>query len=242
MKYLNFSLLLILISCSSPVTRQNIDETPYQTSGIEKFFLPELPAWANNSASGQCFKKHNFQYLDFPKLAVSYELKYSQLVELQAQYNEKLESYFRSTAIRFVKPVEEAAFFSNTLEQVRGGVKHFKIPSGADKVEIIWLDGFIAANQVNELKKMNETHRFDDSLPVLFSSCMSKQDLNQWLIENDLDQEGFYTLSAEWLTPYGSDLNMKAGLHLEIKKLLNDGIKVKFLGPNQILLPTEIVL
>lgn len=242
MKFLSFSLLLILISCSNGEVQKVSDDAPYRTSGLEQFFLPELPAWANNSASGQCFKKHSFQYLDFNKLASVYQLKYPELVELQAQYNERLESYFRSTAVRFIKPVEEAAFFSNTLENVRGGVKHFKLPPVAQQVDVIWLDRYISANMVSELKKMNDMGRFDERLPVLFTSCLSKQDLNQWLIENNLDQAGFYTLSAEWLSPFGNDLQMKAGLHLEIKKLMNDNVKIKFISPNEILLPTEIVL
>jgi hypothetical protein len=242
MKYLSFSLLLILISCSNGQVRQDVTNTPYQTSGLEQFFLPELPAWANSSASGQCFKKHSFQYLNFTKLTSVYQLKYPDLVELQAQYNERLEAYFRSTAVRFLKPVEEAAFFSNTLENVRGGIKHFKLPPTATQVDVIWLDRYISLNLVGELKKMNNLGRFDERLPVLFTSCLSKQDLNQWLIENNLDQVGFYTLTAEWLAPYGSDLQMKAGLQLELKKLMNENVKVKFIAPNEILLPTEIVL
>lgn len=242
MKFLSFSLLLILISCSNGELRQDVTDSPYRTSGLEQYFLPELPTWANSSASGQCFKKHSFQYLDFKKLSVTYQLQYAELVELQAQYNERLESYFRSTAVRFLKPVEEAAFFSNTLENVRGGVKHFKLPPMVNAVDVIWLDRYIALNQVDQLKRMNEMGKFDERLPILFTSCFSKQDLNQWLIENNLDQVGFYTLSAEWLTPFGSDFSMRPGLQLEVKKLLNEKIKVKFITPNEILLPTEIVL
>jgi hypothetical protein len=242
MKCLSFSLLLILISCSQGVIRQDVTDAPYQTSGIEKYFLPELPAWANHSASGQCFKKHSFHYMDFNKLGTIFDLKYPELVELQAQYNERLEAYFRSTAVRFVKPVEEAAFFSNTLENVRGGVKMFKLPPTANKVDIIWLDRYIALNQVNELKKMNEMGRFDERLPVLFTSCLSKEDLNQWLIENNLDQVGFYSLTAEWLSPYGADLQLRPGLHLEIKKLMGKSVNVRFISPGEILLPTEILL
>jgi hypothetical protein len=241
MKFLNFSLLLILISCSNGEIREKAIVAPYRTSGLEQFFLPELPTWANVSASGQCFKKHSFQYLEFKKLASVYQLNYLELIELQAQYNERLESYFRSTAVRFLKPVEEAAFFSNTLENVRGGVRHLKLPR-VEAIDIIWLDRYIALDKVAELKKMNETGRFDERLPILFSSCLSKQDLNQWLIENNLDQVGFYTITAEWLSPFGSDLTMKAGLQLEIKKMLDPNVKLKFISPNEILLPTEIVL
>ena len=242
MKYLNFFLLLGLISCSNGVVREINPDQPYRTSGLEQFFLPELPTWANASASGQCFKKHSFNYLDFSKLASTYELNYQQLIELQAQYNERIESYFRSTAVRFLKPVEEAAFFSNTLEQVRGGVRHFKIPDAAKNVDIIWLDSFIYNNRVDELKKMATSGRFDERLPVIFTSCFSRQDLNQWLIENNLDQEGFYSLSAEWLNPYGSDLKLSPGLRLEIRKLINPDVNVKFISPKEILLPTEIIL
>jgi hypothetical protein len=242
MKYLNFFLLLALISCSSPEIREVNEDAPYRTSGLEQFFLPELPTWANHSASGQCFKKHSFQYLDFSKLGNVYQLKYPELIELQAQYNERLESYFRSTALRFLKPVEEAAFFSNTLENVRGGVKHFKIPPMAKEVDIIWLDRYISSGLTADLKKMNELGRFDSRPAILFTSCFSKQDLNQWLIENNLDQVGFFSLTAEWLSPYGQNLEMRPGLHLEVKKLLNENVKVKFISPNEILLPTEIVL
>ena len=242
MRFLNSFLLLALISCSQGQMRSEIDQTPYRTSGIEQFFLPELPSWANHSASGQCFKKHSYQYLDFSKLSQTYDLKYAEMIEFQAQYNDRLESYFRSTALRFLKPVEEAAFFSNTLENVRGGVRVFKVPALAKKVDIIWVDRYMALNQVNELKKMNELGRFDERLPVLFSSCLSKQDLNHWLVENNLDQVGFYTLSAEWLTPFGSDLELKPGLHLEIKKLLDPNVDVRFVSPSEIFLPSEIVL
>ncbi len=242
MKFLSFSLLLALISCSNGEVRQDISETPYQTSGLEQYFLPELPAWANHSASGACFKKHSFHYLDFSKLGEVYNLKYPELVELQAQYNERLESYFRSTAVRFVKPVEEAAFFSNTLENVRGGVKSFKLPPAVMKVDIIWLDRYIALNQIDQLKRMSEMGRFDERAPILFSSCMSKQDLNQWLMENNLDEVGFFSFTAEWLTPYGSDLKLRPGLQLEIKKLLNEKTEVRFVSPGEILLPSEIVL
>jgi hypothetical protein len=242
MKYLSFSLLLILISCSQSEIRKDISDTPYRTSGIEQYFLAELPAWANHSASGQCFKKHSFQYLDLNKLGGVYQLKYPELIELQAQYNDRLESYFRSTAVRFIKPVEEAAFFSNTLENVRGGVKTFKLPLMADKVDVIWVDRYIALKQVSEIKKMQQMGRFEERLPILFSSCLSRQDLNQWLIENNLDQIGFYSLTAEWLSPYSSGLEMKPGLHLEIKKLMGANVQVRFVSPGEILLPTEIVL
>jgi hypothetical protein len=231
----------MLISCSQGEVRQSIDETSYRTSGIEQFFLPELPAWANHSASGMCFKKHSFHYLDFNKLGNVYQLKYPELLELQAQYNDRLESYFRSTTIRFLKPVEESAFFANTLENVKGGVRYFKLPQTVNKVDVIYLDRYISSGKEDDIRKMNEAGKFNEAVPVIFSACLSRQDLNQWLIEKNLDKVGFYSITAEWLSPYNENLQMSPRIHIEIKKIFRPNVEVRFISPELGQLPSEIV-
>lgn len=241
MKFLLYSALLALISCGSGEVKRDIEDTSYRTSGVEQFFLPELPAWANSSPSGRCFKTSSFHYMDFAKIAASYQMTYPEMIELQAQYNDRLESYFRSTAVRFLKPVEEASFFANTLEQVRGGVRQFKLPD-VKEVDVIWVDGYIAENKVDELKKMAKSGKFDERLPILFSACLSKQTLSNWLSEQNLDQVGFYLLSAEWLNPYSSQGTLKPRLRVEIKKLVNREIKINVIHPvSSDLYPTEII-
>lgn len=179
--------------------------------------------------------------MDFAKLSQSYQLTYPEMIELQAQYNDRLESYFRSTAVRFLKPVEEASFFANTMEQVRGGVRHFKLPD-VKEVDVIWLDGFLADNKVPEIIAMAKAGKFDSRLPILFSSCLSKQALSNWLSEQNLEQVGFYLLSAEWLNPYSSSLTLKPRLRVEINKLVNREIKINVIHPNASdLFPTEII-
>jgi len=41
-----------------------------------------------------------------------------------------------------------------------------------------------------------------------------------------LDEAGFYTLTAEWLSPYSSKAEMTAGLRLEIAELFGKDIKL----------------
>ncbi|MBA2403128.1 MAG: hypothetical protein H0V66_00030 [Bdellovibrionales bacterium] len=222
MRFLSCLVLLALISCGSANTnKNNMDSAGYRTSGVEQYFLPELPQWANASAEGGCLKSSSFIYLNFPKLKESYQLKYQQMIELQAQYNERLENYFRSTAVRFLKPMEEASFFSNTLEQVRGGVRSMKLPP-VKEIEVIWLESFTIA----ELKKLAQSERFNERLPVLFSSCHSKQSLTQWLAQEQLDEVGFYPLSAEWLSPYNSQGELKAGLKINLAEVFGPNIKI----------------
>jgi hypothetical protein len=232
MKFLSCLALLTIISCGSGEVKKNTDDVAYQTSGVEQFFMTELPAWANGSSEGQCFKSTSYTYLDYSKLTKSYQLNYQQMAELQAQYNDRLESYFRSTSVRFLKPVEQASFFSNSLEQVRAGTRQLKIPPQVKDVDVIWLEGFIQAGKQDEIKKMAEAGKFDERLPIIFSSCLSHQGLNQWLSENNLEQVGFYLLSAEWLNPFGSDLALKPGAQLELKKLVTQDVKFNLITPD----------
>ena len=226
MKFLNCLALLTLISCAGSELKQNIDSSAsYRTSGAEQFFLPELPKWANFSSEGRCFKANSFTYLNFQKIKEAYQISYLEMIELQAQYNERLENYFRSTAVRFVKPMEEASFFSNTLEQVKGGVRSLKLPPVLE-VEVIWLESFTAA----EIKKIVRSEKFNQKLPILFSSCHSKQSLSQWIAQEQLEDVGLHTLTAEWLSPYTSQATPKAGLSLELRELFGKNIKVTIIS------------
>jgi len=222
MKYFYYFLLLILISCGSQPIKQQNSDLIYQTSGTEQFFLAELPIWANFSQEGQCYRSSSNRYLDFKKIHQVYQLSYIEMVELQAQFNDTLEKYFRSAAVRFLKPMEEASMFTNTLEKVRGGVRLLKIPSSVKKVDIIWLESF----EVGALQKMVQDGKFDEELPILFSSCHNRQSLYQWITANGLDQVGFHLLPSEYLTPF-TDLNeLKGRLSIELSKILNPGIKI----------------
>ncbi len=237
MKSLSCLVLLVLISCSSGVVKKDMEDvTGYRTSGVEQYFLGQLPQWDNVSVQAQCFKKSSFYYLDFSKLREAYQLTYPEMIELQAQYNERLETYFRSAAVRFVKPVEEASFFSNTLEQVRGGVRSLKLPD-VNEVQVIWFEGHTS----DELKKIARSEMLNDKPPILFSSCHSRQSLTQWLMDEKLDDVGFYLITAEWLSPYSSQAVLRPGLHLELAELLNKKIKISVIK-NQQSINSELII
>jgi hypothetical protein len=229
MKSLSYLVLLALISCGSSVVKKEMEDvSSYRTSGVEQFFLTQLPTWNNISVQGQCFKKSSFYYLDFSKLEEAYQLTYPEMIELQAQYNDRLETYFRSAAVRFVKPVEEASFFSNTLEQVRGGVRSLKIPE-VNEVQVIWFEGLTT----EEIKKIARSEELNEKLPILFSSCHSKQSLTQWLMYEKLDDVGFHLITAEWLSPFSSQSILTPGLRLELAELLNKKIKISVIKNQQ---------
>lgn len=234
--FLSFFLLLSLISCGTTEVKEKSDHSnnqPYRTSGVEQYFLPELPGWANSSESGGCFKSNSFQYLDFAKINANYQLSYPQLLELQAQYNKRRESYFRSTAYRFLKPVEEASFFNNTLQEVKGGVRSLQLPE-VPVVDLIWLESFLQDEKgLAMLTQLNASGRFDERPVIIFSSCLSHMRLNQWVMESGLENAGFSLLSAEWLTPYSSALTLSTGLKVELDKILGSSAVINIIQPHK---------
>jgi hypothetical protein len=160
--------------------------------------------------------------MDFKKIHQNYQLSYSEMIELQAQFNDRLEKYFRSVAVRFLKPVEEASLFANTLEQVRGGVRLLKIPASVKEVDVIWLESF----SVEALKNLAQSGRFDEHLPILFSSCQNRQSLTQWVTGTDLDNVGFYLLPNEYLSPFSDANELKARLSVNLSKIIGTNLKI----------------
>lgn len=240
MKFLNFLVLLTIVSCSNGEVNRNVEHTTYVTSGVEQFILAEVPNWANFSTEGKCYKSSSFQYLDFSKASLAYKLNYHELIELQAQYNEKLENYFKTAKVRFLKPVEESSFFSNTLEQVRSGIYRLKLPN-VSEVDVIWLESYIKENRIADLVKFMQSDRYAEKLPILFSSCFSRQVMNEWITQNALDQVGFYIISAEWLSPFSSDLKPIPGIALDLKELIDPKIKVNVITAGGVVPTKEII-
>lgn len=240
MRFLIYSLLLGLISCGSGEVKKEMNDLTYQTSGVEKYFLPELPAWANFSDAGQCFKSSSFTYLDLPKVSGAFGLSYYEMLELQAQYNDRLETYFRSTTARFLKPVEQAGIFSNTLEQVKGGVRQLRLPD-AREVDLIWLDGFIQKDKMKDLKLMVKQGKFFERLPVVVSACLSRQELEKWVSEANFDQVGFHMISAEWFTPFDIQMQPGPGLRINLKQIFKPNTKFFLVTPDKTAGPGNLI-
>lgn len=83
--------LLILVSCASSTLVPRDPESVYRGAGVEQYFLPELPRWANYSQVGKCQKSIPIRYLDFEKLASSYNFSYFENVQLQLTFNKSVE-------------------------------------------------------------------------------------------------------------------------------------------------------
>lgn len=205
MKLAFYFLLLGLISCSSgPSYNTPAEVTAYRSNGMEQFFLPELPKWVNRSETGQCFRNFSIKYIDQEKVKQVYQLSYPKAIELQVQFNQKLEKYYKNTTQKFLRPVEEATLFANTLEQVKSGVTALNLPN-VIQIELIWIDDYIHKNKEADFIRWANSAQFTENLPILVSLCKTSTELKKWAQDRNVDSVGLYYAGFEWMSPFSKD-------------------------------------
>ncbi len=222
---MNFLVLILAISCSRAPLKDN-STSPFYSSGIEQFFLPELPNWANFSVSGKCFRSLPIQYLDFRKLKLSYDLTYSQLVDLQILFNQKKSEKLSEAEEKFLKPVEEMALFSEMLEQVKSNLRPFKVYE-THKYNLLWLEGYLEQKSVKDLSDYLDQEDFSQDPTIIYSSCKSRWELEKWLSDNNIEFESFSLIGADSLVAFNFEIKNIPGLKLDLKSYLGKEIELK---------------
>lgn len=199
------SILALAVSCASPEPT-TLSVTPYQTSGVEQFFLPELPSWANGNVNAGCRRDVSIRFLDHAPLEKLHALDYRQRVEVQTQFNRKWRERY-SAQTRSLSPQEEAVLLLETLEQVKGGLAELKYPS-TGPIHLVWWDQLsVRANALAWLTKLA-----DEGNPVvLVSLCRDSVALEAWVATQKLDELGLFVFGAESLVPFDADGAPRAG-------------------------------
>ena len=72
-KIIGLIMFVILSSCTSGLKSRDIEQY-YTSSGIEKYFLSDIPEWANFSQSAGCFRTKGIRYFDVNALMKSYSM------------------------------------------------------------------------------------------------------------------------------------------------------------------------
>lgn len=197
--------LVLVASCATPEPT-TLPVTPYQTSGVEQFFLPELPSWANGNVNAACMRDVSIRFLDHAPLEKLHALDFRQRVEVQTQFNRKWRERY-SSQTKSLSPQEEAVLLLETLEQVKGGLTELKYPS-TGPIHLVWWDQVsVRAHAQAWLTKLAD----EGSPIVLVSLCRDSVALEAWVLEQKLDELGLFTFGAESLTPFDADGSPRPG-------------------------------
>lgn len=196
-------MLVLAFSCSTPgdqrVNTTGVLDNVYISSGVEQFFLGDLPHWVNFSQAGQCHRKTNIRFLEFKNLSKSYNLKYDQMIHLQHMFNRKIYAYKTSSAQKDLPLKDEGYVFYNVYQQVIGGSYDF-VPPKFQKVSVVWVDPYL--KQPKRLAAIFKQDKVLAGHPVLLSHCLTSYELEELAKELKLDDIGVKYLSADMMTVY----------------------------------------
>lgn len=219
MKVLLLSLLISFFGCSSSntVSKQSSLDNVYISSGVEQFFLTDIPHWANFSKAGKCYRKTPIRYINFENVNKSYDLKYAQIVHLQHMLNKKLYAYKTSTGQNSLSPKDISYVFHNVYQQVLGESYEFIAPK-FKKVSVVWIDPFLSHPKT--IKKILNRSDVLEGHPILLSHCLSAYELEELSQELELEHLGVKYLPAELSSVYSSGIEKKPYFSFNISQLL----------------------
>jgi hypothetical protein len=186
-----FFLFLILVGCANENLKTRTVENYYQSTGVEKYFLTELPPWANFSSAAGCFRQDPIRYFDLNALMKSYSINYATAIQVQASFNDEYARLAKKkdTVIPFS---EEQLLFFRASDKVNSKIIFFGPPT-FKRIHLIWVD----AVDVAKVKKFIKSDTNNKGVPVLLSFCMTKHEL-----EEKFSEENFKMISAEMFSVY----------------------------------------
>ncbi len=226
LKYILAATSFILLSCSSPVEKRNINNI-FIGSGVEKFFLADPPDWTQFSEIAGCQFKERIRYLNFENLNASYFLKYEELVQLQYLVNQE----FRISG--YYQTKEEEKVFYSSYEKVKGGTKAF-IPPSFSRIHLIWIDDFINSNRsVEELKSFLRRDEVGMGFPVFVSLCLSEKELEGYVSDNELGFVQGKTIPRDMFTLYSGNYKRESAFSLDFKKIFKSNSQIYFYSPRK---------
>ncbi len=207
-----YIIIFLFLSSSCAIKRGNRydlesrnKEEYFSNTGIVRYFLPGLPAWANSSSSGQCKRSSSIRFFNLKSVRESYSLNYEQSLQFQLMFNQFVRTAKSSAQINHINIKEEEKIFHTVTDRVRAGIKAFKTPK-YKRVHFIWLDQTINDQAaLKRLKKLMRTDQMGLGHPVFVSLCLDSLALEKYVKDKKLYISNARYFSAELFSPYSSE-------------------------------------
>lgn len=221
MKFL-IILSFVLTSCASKdeqVLKQDLDQV-YIGSGIEQYYMPDLPLWANTSSAAKCKRLEPIRYLNFTDMYKSYSLSYEQMIQFQFMLNRKFYSYKQSTGRDTVYLKDESYIMHNVHQQIVGGGRDFIAPK-YNRINLIWIDHALKSDEsLKNLKKLMYSTEMEKGHPVFISMCLSSIELEKFINKSGYSKFGVKGISQSMFSPFNEKFELDYSYSLHFDKLL----------------------
>jgi len=222
-------LLLFLFSTLSSCTPgSNTEKNPYSlkrrkveeyfvSTGVLRYFLPEVPYWANFSEVAGCRRETSIKFLNMELVRGSLALSYEESIQLQLMLNTSIHDLKGKKQVQHIPFKDEEALFFRASDRIQAGIREFRAPD-FNRVSVIWLDPFL--ENPKNLKKAMKRGLIQKGHPVLASLCLTQEGMSQWMANNGLANQNIRKLSYELLSPYSFEAKLDTKYHLYLNELI----------------------
>lgn len=207
--------------------RRKVEEY-FMSSGVLRYFLPEIPFWANFSEAAQCRRQESIKYLDLNLVRGSLFLSYEEAIQLQLMMNTMLIDLKKKEHIEHIPFKEEEALFFKASDRIQAGIRTFRVPN-FNKIHVIWVDAFLEKTQ--QLKQVMSSSKMDNGHPVFLSLCLTRRELEDWMASKGFNNKNIRLLSYEMLSPYDLNGELDTTFHIYINEIFGSDKKVKLFIP-----------
>src|SRR3989339_463888 len=181
--------------------RRNLSEY-FAGVGIIKYFLPDIPQWANYSQTAVCRRNYSLRYFNYKSLRESFSLSYEQAVQFQYMFNKNYEQQKRDYGADYLLFSNEENLFFRVSDMVQGNIKEFHRPE-FKRVHVVWIDPFITKSEdIKKLKKLMDNSTMDLGHPVFVSLCLGHFDFSKFFKDNDLEERNIRAIPYEMFSIY----------------------------------------
>ena len=223
-RYFCLFLLVLFWSCSSTnscgLNRRDLEEY-FVGSGVVRYFLPNLPDWANYSPAGACHRDVSARYFDLDKLRSSLSLSYMQAVQFQFMFNVEYEKILFRTKADYMPFKEEEGLFYNISDKIHSNIFYFQIPE-FKRINLIWIDPAIANSKEEESLKMLLKHQdMDYGVPIFVSLCLGNREMKEYLQHKQFYHRQSNILSFEMFSIFDPSGEKHPHLYLDFSQLFS---------------------
>jgi len=227
---IKYLLILLIFSCSTgKLKRVNVEGYQY-SSTIFKYFLPDLPLWANFSQAAQCQRNFRGKVFDFKRLEMDTSFDYKELVQFQYLYNIEYNRLLQSLGDDSPSVKEEEKLFYNVLANIRTGIYAFNPPK-YKVVNIIWIDPYLEDRK--DFLRMIDSDALIKGHPVFVSLCLSHQEVVDLIKKNDLQNKDIRILSFEAFSLYGVSQESQKAMKFDFSQFFEKNQKLILYNPKE---------
>jgi hypothetical protein len=208
-------------------------EDYYTPTGVEKYFLSDIPNWANFDQKAGCFRETNIRYFDINALMKSYALTYNQALQVQASFNEEFNRFKKLDSTRETNLKEEELLFYKVSEKISSKILFFDPPI-FKRINLIWLDEVVGdKKKERKLEVLLKSSDMELGVPVLVSFCMTRSE-----VEKKFPNLNTKMITAELFTVYDSLGRTMPGFKFDLEQFFNPDQKL-FIYVQKNLVPEE---